>query len=184
MRLLETLGQAVQADSSPVKTPQENTHFADAPQSPQPISPSHLSGDHTTHHNIEYLEQLLDSSLATVAVIQFSGNTLADVLTPRAYDTFKALYALAALDVAASKPRWIEISTRSIFPESSKIGNDCLYSSNCSPPLPNSESCLGVSRIGRIHAHMSISVDCVILFSWAGLAAVSFLVVFFNLLRP
>ena len=29
MRLLETLGQAVQADSSPVKTPQENTHFAD-----------------------------------------------------------------------------------------------------------------------------------------------------------
>ena len=29
MRLLETLGQAVQADSSPVKTPQEKTHFAD-----------------------------------------------------------------------------------------------------------------------------------------------------------
>ena len=60
------------------------------PQSPQPISPSHLSGDHT-HHNIKYLEQLLDSSLATVADIQFSGNTLADVLTPRAYNTFKAL---------------------------------------------------------------------------------------------
>ena len=161
------------------------TNALSPPQSPQPISPSHLSGDHTsTHHNIEYLEQLLDSSLATVAVIQFSGNTLADVLTPRAYDTFKALYTLAALDVAASKPRWIEISTRSIFPESSKIGNDCLYSSNCSPPLPNSESSLGVPRTGRIHAHVSISVDCVILFSWAGLAAVSFLVVFFNLLRP
>ena len=29
MKLLETLGQAVQADSSPVKTPQESTHFAD-----------------------------------------------------------------------------------------------------------------------------------------------------------
>ena len=55
------------------------------PQSSQPIPPSHLSGDNT-YHNIKYLEQLLDSSLATVAVIQFSGNTLADVLTPRAYD--------------------------------------------------------------------------------------------------
>jgi hypothetical protein len=58
------------------------------PQSPQPISPSHFSEDRDhTQHNIKYLE-LLDSSLATAAVIQFSGNTLADVLTPRAYDTF------------------------------------------------------------------------------------------------
>ena len=89
------------------------------PQSPQHTSPSQFSGDHT-HLNIKHLEQLLDSSLATVAVIQFSGNTLADVLTPRAYDTFKALYALAALDAPASsstnlKSRESETPTLSTF---------------------------------------------------------------------
>ena len=149
------------------------------PQSPQPISPSHLSGDHT-HHNIKYLEQLLDSSLATVAVIQCSGNPLADVITPRAYNTFKALYALAALEAPASNTnlRGSEIPTRS---EStfSDIDNDCPYSSTRSPPLPSTS--LVVPRTGRIHT--SISVDYVMLFSLAGLAAVSCLVVFFNLPR-
>ena len=139
-------------------------------QSPQPRSQSHISGDHTLN-NIKYLEQLLDSSLATVAVIQFSGSTLADVLTPRAYNTFKALYALAALDVTASstKPIGSGIPTCSTF---SDMGNDCLYSSNRSPPFPNSS--LAVSRTGRIH--ISISVEYVIPFSWVGLAAVSCLV--------
>ena len=147
-------------------------------QSPQHISPSNLSGDNITHHNIKYLEQLLDSSLATVAVIQFLGNNLADVLTPRAYDTIKALHALAALDTAASgtKAKASEIPTRSIF---SDVGNDSPYSSNYSPPLPNSNPV--VPRNGRIH--ISISVDYVMLFSLAGLAAVSFLVVFLNLPR-
>ena len=153
------------------------TNALPPPQSPQPISPSHFSGNHT-HHNIKYLEQLLDSSLATVAVIQFSGNTLADVLTPRAYDTFKALYELAALDAAAPsiKPRGSEIPNRSTFPG---IGNDCPYSSNRSPPLPNSS--LAIPRTGRIR--ISISVDNIMLFLWAGLAVVSFLVVFFNFPR-
>jgi hypothetical protein len=142
------------------------------PQSPQPISPSQFSGDHI-HHHIKYLEQLLDSSLATVAVIQFSGNTLADVLTPRAYDTFKALYALATLDAPASstKPRGSEISD---------IGNDCPYC-NRSPPLPNSN--LAVPRTGRIHISFSASVDYVVHFSWAGLAAVACLVVILILPR-
>ena len=143
------------------------------PQSPQPIPPSHFSGDHTLH-NIKHLEQPLDSSLATVAVIQFSGNTLADVLTPRAYDAFKALYALADLDAPApsTKARGSdsEIPTRSTF---SDIGNDFPYSSNRSPPLPNPS--LAVPRTG---IHISISVDYVIFFSWAGLAAISCLVLF------
>ena len=141
-------------------------------QSPQPISPSHFSKDHT-HRQIKYLEQLLDSSLATVAVIQFLGNTLADVLTPRAYDTFKALYAFAALDAATSstKPKWGGIPTLSTFAD---IGSDCIYSSNRSPPLPNSS--LAVPRSGRIHVHLSVSVDLVILFSWVGLVAVSCLI--------
>ena len=150
---------ATSPPTAPTKIAENNVHMQmnalSPPQSPQPISPSHISGDHT-HHNIKYLEQLLDSSLATVAVIQFSGNTLADVLTPRAYDTFKALYTLAALDAAASSTK--------------------LYPSNRSPPLPNPS--LAVPRTGRIH--ISISVDNVILFLWAGFAAVAFLVVFFN----
>ena len=74
------------------------------PQCPQPISPSHFSVDHP-HHIKKYLEQFLDSSSAKVAVIQFSDNTLADVLTPRMYDTIKALYALAALDAATSSTK-------------------------------------------------------------------------------
>ena len=145
------------------------------PQSPQPIPPSHFSADHT-HHIIKYLEQLLDSSLATAAVIQFSGNTLADVLTPRAYDTFKALYALAALDVPTSstKPRGSKIPTRSTF---SDIGNDCPYSSHFSPPLRNSS--LAVPHTGKIHVHISFSVDYVFFFSWVGLAAVSCLAVIY-----
>ena len=142
-----------------------------APQSPQPISPSHISEDHT-HHNIKYLEQLLESSLATIAVIQFSGNNLENVLTPRAYDTVKALYALAALDVPASesstKPRGGVVPPSST---SSDIGNDCPYSSNRSPPLLNSS--LVVPRTGR---------DYVMLLSGVGLAAVSCLV-FFTLPR-
>ena len=151
------------------------------PQSPQPISPLHSSGDHI-RHNIKYLEQLLDSSLATAAVIQFSGSPLPDVLTPRAYDTFKTLYALAAMDAPASnttgKHRGSEISTHST---PSDIGNDCPYLSNHLPPSPSSNSSLAVPRTGRMH--ISISVDYIVLFSWAGLAAVSCLVVFFNLPR-
>ena len=146
------------------------------PQSSQPILPSHFSGDHTvTRHNIKYLEQLLDSSLATVAVIQFSGSPLPDVLTPRAYDTFKALYALAALDAPASstKPRESEIPTCSTFSDI-QVGNDC---PNRSPPLPKPS--LAVPRTGRIHVHISIPVNYVMIFSWVGLAAVSCLVVIF-----
>ena len=145
-------------------------------QSPPPtILQSHLSGDHT-HHNIKHLEQLLDSSLATVAIIQSSGSALPDLLTPRGYDTFKALYALAALDAPTSSTKPIvgsEIPTRITF---SKIGNDCLYSSNRSPPLS-----LAVPRTGSIY--ISMSLDYVMLFSWAGLVAVSCLVVLLNLPR-
>jgi hypothetical protein len=143
------------------------------PQSPQPTSPSHLSRDHI-RHNIKHLELLLDSSLATVSVIQFSGNTLADVLTPRAYDTLKALYALAALDAAASstKPRGSDTPTSFPF---SDIGNDCPSSSNHSSPLPNSSLAVPRTASGRIH--ISISVDYVIDFSWAGFVAVSCVVV-------
>ena len=146
------------------------TNALSSPQSSQSISQSHLSGGHT-YHNVKYLEQLLDSSLATVAVIQFSGNTLAEVLTPRAYDTFKALYTLADLDAPSlsSKARGSEIL--STFSENC---NDCPYSIKFSPLFPNSS--LAVPRTGRIH--ISISVDHVILFSWAGLVAVSFFVLF------
>ena len=136
-------------------------------KSRQRISPAHFSGDHA-HHNAKYLEQLLDSSLATAAVIQFSGNTLADVLTPRAYDTFKALYALAALDTPTSstKRRGSEIPSCSTFLD---IGNDCPYSSHCSPTLPNSS--LAVPYTGKIHVHISFSVDYIMFFSWVRLAA-------------
>jgi hypothetical protein len=114
----------------------------------------------------------LDSSLATVAAIQFSGNTLADVLTPRAYDTYKALHALAALDMPTSSTttRVSDTPARSTF---SDIGNDCPHSSNRSPPLPNSS--LAVPRTGRIHLQISISAE---------LAAVCCLFLFlFNLFR-
>ena len=143
------------------------------PQCPQLISPSHFSGDHTHH-----LEQLLDSSLATVAVIQISGSTMADVLTPRAYDSIKALYALAALDAAASntKPRENEILTRSTF---SDKGNYCPYLSNRSSHLPNSR--LANPRTVRMHGHISISMDYVVLISCAGLVAVFCVVLFFVL---
>ena len=140
-------------------------------ESPQPISQSHFSGDHT-HHNMKHLEQLLDSSLATVAVIQISGNTLTDVLTPRAYETVKALYALAALDTAAlsTKPRGGS-PNRSTFPD---IGNEYQgpYSGSLLPPFPNSSPVIPFT--GKIH--ISISVNYVMLFLWAGWAAVSFLV--------
>ena len=101
---------------------------------------------------------------------------MADVLTPRAYDTIKALYALAALDAAASKPRGSEILIRSTSSESEK-GGDCPYSSNRSPPLPNSS--FAVPRTVRMHGHVSISVDYVVLISWAGLVAVFCVLVFF-----
>ena len=148
------------------------------PRPPQPISPSHLSGDHI-HHNIKHLEQLLDSSLATVAIIQLSGSPLPDVLTPRAYDSFKALYALAALDASTSsiKPLGSEITTRFTL---SNIVNECPYSSNRLPPF------LPTSSLAVPHTHsiyISIPLNYVILFSWAGLAAFSCLVMFFNLPR-
>ena len=115
--------------------------IAEESQSPQPILPSHLSGDHT-HHNMKYFERLLDSSLATIAVIQASANTLADVLTPRAYNTLKALYALAALDAASS----------STNPKGSEI-DDSLYSSSSSSLLPKPVPCNG-------KVHISISGLC------------------------
>jgi hypothetical protein len=158
------------------------TNVLSPPQSHQPISPSHFPNDHhdTTHRDIKYLEQLLESSLATVAAIPFSGNTLADILTPRAYDTYKALHALAALDMPTSSTTTRGSNfRRSTF---SDIGNDCPHSSNRSPPLPNSS--LAIPRTGRIHLQLSMSAEYVIHFSWAGLAAVCCLFLFlFNLPR-
>ena len=145
---------ATSPQTSPSEIAESNVHLQtnahSLPQSPQPISPSYLSGDHT-HCNIRYLEQLLDSSLATVAVIQFSGNTLAEVLTPRAYDTFKALYqalyALAAFDsdaaASSTKPKGSVIPNRSNL---SDIGDDCPYLSNRSHPMPNSSTYCGSSH--------------------------------------
>ena len=81
--------------------------------------------------------------------------------------------SLAALDARTSrtKPRESE------FPTCSDIGNDCFYSSNRSPPLPNSS--FAVPHTGRIlHVHISLSVDYVTFFSWVGLAAVFCLVLF------
>ena len=155
-----------------IKSNPGNVHLqTNALSQPQPISPSHISGDHT-HHNIKYLEQLLESSLATVAVIQFSGNALADVATPRTYDTFKALYALAALDKPeCTKPRGSEIPTRST---SSDIGDDCPNSNNRSPSLPNTN--FAVPRTGRIH--ISVSMEYVMFFAWTGMVAVFCLFVF------
>ena len=114
---------------------------------------------------------LLNRLLVAVAAIQSSCSTLEDVLTPRAYNTFKALYALAPLVTASSstKPNRSEIPTRSTF---SDMGNDYPNSSNGSPLLPNSS--LGVPRTGRIH--ISITVEYVMFFSWAGLAVVACLV--------
>jgi hypothetical protein len=148
-------------------------------RSPRPISQPHISGDHI-HHNIKYLEQLLESTLATAAIIQYSGSPLPDVLTPRAYDALKALYALAAMDAPMSNttPKESEIQTwHSIF---SDIGNDrdCPYSSNRLTPFPNSS--LVVPRTGRIHVNISVSMDYLMFFSWAGLAAFSCLVVVFS----
>ena len=176
--VLPPLGNATDSHTAPTeiaKSNSNNVYLQTNPLSPCPqsISPSHFSGDHWhTRHNIKHLEQLLDSSLATVAVIQSSGKTLADILTPHAYDTFKALYTLAELDapVSSTKTRESEIPTRSTF---SDIGNDCPYSSNRSPPEPLPNSSLA-PRTNQIY--ISISVDHIILFSWAGLVTVSYFV--------
>ena len=153
------------------------TNALSPPQSPQHISPSQFSGDHI-HHNIKYLEQLLDSSLATAAVIQFSGNTLADVLTPRAYDAFKTVHALAHLDSPALSIK--TTSRRSDIPTRrstvSEIGDDCpsSYSRNRSefPPMSNSNLAAdSQARTVRIHVSIVISVDHSGLFSCVGLAA-------------
>ena len=170
---------ATGSPTAPTEIPKSNSSnmlqtkaLSQCPQSS--ISPSHFSGDHT-HQNMKHLEQLLDSSLATAAVIQSSGNALADVLTPHAYGTFKALYALADLDAPAlstgTKTNESEIPTRSTFTD---IGNDCTYSSNRSPPGPLPNSSLAVPHTNRIQ--ISISLDHVMLFSWAGLVAISFFV--------
>ena len=173
-----TFSLGPQNATNPTEIAESNVHQrTDAFSPSQSPQQSNFSGD-DIHHNIKHLEQVQDSSLATDAVHQFSGNPLADILTPRVYDTFKALYALAVLDAAASitNPRDDEIPSRSNFPD---IGNDCPYLSNRSPPFPNST--LAVPRTGGIH--ISISVDNVMLYLWAGLAAVSFLIVFFNFPR-
>ena len=167
--------------TAPTEIAKSNVHLqtsAVSPlQCPEPMSPAHCSGDHTQH-----LEQLLDSSLATVAVIQFSGITMADVLTPRAHNTIRALYALAALDAAASSSTKTrrndsEILTRSTF---SDKDNDYPYSSNLSSHLPMSR--LAVPRTVRMHGHWHtcITVDYIVIISWAGLVAGFCVVVFFN----
>ena len=80
--------------------------------------------------------------------------------------------------LAGSKPKESEIPNRSNL---SDIGDDYPYSSNRSHPMPNSS--IAVPRTGRGRIHISISVDHGMLFLWAGLAAVSFLIVFFNFPR-
>lgn len=132
-------------------------------QSPRPISPVHFCGDHTCPCDFKYLEQLLESPLATATAIHLSGNTLADVLTPRAHDVLKALHALAALDMS---------KVASYIPDFSAffgIRNDHPYPSTSnpdqSPPMPNHR--LAVPCACGIH--LCISMPCITRMWWAPL---------------
>ena len=154
--------------SNPSDVPLQNHAQSPPDQSLRSISPSYLSGDHT-HRDLKYLGRLLESSLATIAIIQFSGNTLADIFTPRANDSFKALCALAPSDgpTSSTKSQVGDIPTRSDFSNTPTDSNK-----PDSPPLPYSS--LAVSRTFR--THISISVGYEVLFSWTGFVAVSCLV--------
>ena len=133
-----------------------------------------LSGDHI-HNNLKNLEQLLDSSLATAGVIRFSGNTLADILTPRARDT---LYALTALNVLVTNfvPKVKDIPTRSAF-SGLDIRKDYRSADH---PLPHLSSSSLVNPPTTCRINISISVEYSELFLWVGFAAVisSFLAFF------
>ena len=100
----------------------------------------------------------------------------------RSEDTLGLPLPITTLDAAAlstvTKSRGGEIPNRFTFPD---ISNDCPYLSNHLPPFPNSSLVLPPSRSNRIH--ISISVEYVMLFSLARMAALYFLVAIFNLPR-
>ena len=141
---------------------------------------SHFCGDHT-YQNVKYLEQLLNwnRSLANGAVVRFSGNTLADILTPRAHDTLQALYALAALAnilVSSTKANVGDIPAHCppLFDSSS---------TDQSPPtLPNPN--LTVSRTYRIYISISTDWGVVVLFILASASCIAFFTVHIPWLCP
>ena len=156
---------------------QMNTQSLPSPsQAFETVVPSYFSGDHI-YHRLKYLERLLDCSLATAAVIHFSGNTLADILTPRAQDTLYALLALNML-LTSSKPRVRDTPAHSASSDFD-IGNDQCPFHHSLPPLPNS-SPLVLSTACTINISISMDYKLNVLFSWTAFAvfSVSFLAFF------
>ena len=63
----------------------------------------------TNSERLEHLEHLLDSALATALSIQTSGvSNSADILSPRAHNTLKALNALVSVEMPVFCPRTVE----------------------------------------------------------------------------
>ena len=138
------------------------------------IVPSYFSGDHIYHH-LKYLERLLDRSLATAAVIPFSGNTLADILTPRAQDTLYALLALNML-VTSSKPRVRDIPAHSALSDFD-IGNDQCPFHHSLPPPPNSGPDVVPSTACRINISISMDYNLNVLFAVVGISFLAFFII-------
>ena len=144
----------------------------DPTKTPRPFQRSDFSIDRA-RRELEHLEQLLGSSLATAAVVRFSGNTFADILTPRAYDVFKAF---RALDVSFSSSNRI---VGDPLTASSNIRNDYFSNPHRSfpSPFPN------LAAPGTSRSHISIPVHHAVLFSSASLM-VFFCLVFFIMAFP
>jgi hypothetical protein len=111
------------------------------------------------------------------AVLRVSGNTLADILTPRAHDTLQALYALAALVnilVSSTKANVGDIPTHPpLFDIGNNHDNPSSSSTDQSPPtLPNPN--LTVSRTYRIYISISTDWGVVVLFIMAGVSCIAF----------
>jgi hypothetical protein len=119
----------------------------------QPVPPSDSSPSDETHHSLTHPEKCQESTLANVVIIQLSGNTLADIFTPPAYNAFKAH---VASDVSVS-------STKRIVAD---------------PPTHFSTSSHAVPTSSILRRHILIPVHCVV-FSLASLVVLSWLAFFF-----
>ena len=136
-------------------------------KTPRPFQRSDFSSDRAKCE-LEHLEQLLGTSLATAAVVRFSGNTFADILTPRAYDVFKAF---RALDVSFSSSNRI---VGDLPTASSDIRNDYFSNPHQSFPSPSPN----LAAPGTSRSHILIPVHHAVLFSSAILMVFSCLVFF------
>ena len=118
---LQALPGTIQ-NASPNNVTVNSWHDTDPQHQPAESTPASNSSRYLPDTDLKRLEYHLDSALATAYIIQTSGiSSSADILSPRAHKTLKALNDLVSMEMPVSSPRTVANDPPARFKFANKV---------------------------------------------------------------